>query len=219
MLGITFPASLREFYSLKGAPSILEEYGYSDVAVPIEELGDPEELEHGVIRFLDDGQGMGGGTSASTDLTTRRWSLDFEAPGTHRRKVSRTGRSARCEFPPRGRALLRVRRPACLHLWLSWRPQGRRKLKPYHGSLTFDDEGRATDVHFSGPPSVNGVPLFQRPVDASVMSLLHGSFTCGASPSFTRSKSSRLAGSDCVATPGSNALSTRAPSTITRWKA
>jgi hypothetical protein len=57
LLGITFPASLREFYALKGAAAILEQHSNEDPAVPVEELGDQEAVAHGFLRIQDENQG------------------------------------------------------------------------------------------------------------------------------------------------------------------
>ena len=58
LLGITLPASMTEFYSLKGACEILTQYSNQDPAVPIEELGDPEALAHGLLKIQDENQGV-----------------------------------------------------------------------------------------------------------------------------------------------------------------
>src|SRR3954469_12149127 len=58
LLGITLPASLREFYSLKGASALLEQNSNQDPAVPIEELGSHEEVAHGVLKIQVENQGV-----------------------------------------------------------------------------------------------------------------------------------------------------------------
>ena len=58
-LGITFPASLKEFYSLRGASKILEDHSNEDRAVLVDELGDPAEVERGVLKIQDENQGVG----------------------------------------------------------------------------------------------------------------------------------------------------------------
>ena len=172
-LGITFPSSLRECFSLKGASRILEEYGYSDVPVPIDELGDPEELEHGVIRFLDDGHGMGGWYVLLDGSDDPPVVLEVEGD----RHLPPEGVddwtfSDVVKFHPEAEHFSEFVSQRVFTYGYRGDRKAARKLKPYHGSPTFDEDGRATEVHFSGPPSVNGVPLFQRPVDASVMNLL-----------------------------------------------
>src|SRR5262245_43186274 len=57
-LGITFPPSLREFYCLEGACETLAENSNEDPAVPIEELGEPDDIEHGVLKIQDENQGV-----------------------------------------------------------------------------------------------------------------------------------------------------------------
>jgi hypothetical protein len=56
-LGFALPASLREFYSLAGASDVLTDHSNQDPAVPIEELGEPEDLKQGVLRIQDENQG------------------------------------------------------------------------------------------------------------------------------------------------------------------
>ncbi len=56
-LGVILPASLREFYSLAGASDVLTDHSNQDPAVPIEELGEPEDLKRGVLRIQDENQG------------------------------------------------------------------------------------------------------------------------------------------------------------------
>lgn len=56
-LGITFPASLREFYALSGACDILTDHSNQDPAVPVERLGESEYLERGLLLIQDENQG------------------------------------------------------------------------------------------------------------------------------------------------------------------
>ncbi|QEH32728.1 Leucine Rich repeats (2 copies) [Aquisphaera giovannonii] len=58
LLGIRLPASMREFYSLTGACEILTGHSNEDPAVPLEELGDAQDLAHGVLRIQDENQGV-----------------------------------------------------------------------------------------------------------------------------------------------------------------
>jgi hypothetical protein len=57
-LGITLPASLREWYSLQGAEAILLEHSNDDRPVPLAELGTAHEVRHGVLKFQDENQGV-----------------------------------------------------------------------------------------------------------------------------------------------------------------
>lgn len=57
-LKFKLPASLKEFYSLQGACAILAKHSNEDPAQPIEELGDADELAHGLLRIQTENQGV-----------------------------------------------------------------------------------------------------------------------------------------------------------------
>ena len=173
VLGITLPASLKEFYSLKGACGILEKHSDSDVAVPIKDLGDPEELEHGVIRFQDDGQGMGA------------WYVRLDGSDDPPVELNVEGSEW---LPPEGSDdwswwdVARFDRVAdhfsefIYERVFTYGYRGDRKsaagLKPYEYIVRFDDGGRAIAIHPLAPYSVNDIPHQFKPLDSRAMSLL-----------------------------------------------
>lgn len=57
-LGVTFPASVREWYSIEGAVEILAEHSNEDFPVPLDELGDAGEAAHGLLKIMDENQGV-----------------------------------------------------------------------------------------------------------------------------------------------------------------
>jgi hypothetical protein len=57
-LGITLPDSLREWYSIGGAVRLLAEHSDGARPVPLKELGDPRDLGFGLLKLLDEGQGV-----------------------------------------------------------------------------------------------------------------------------------------------------------------
>jgi len=67
-LGITFPESVREWYSLAGAVQVLERYSNDDDAFPVEELGKPFDdwygggpkdfLSENLLLFMHENQGV-----------------------------------------------------------------------------------------------------------------------------------------------------------------
>ncbi len=56
-LGVRLPASVREWYTLRGAERVLAEHG-GDRPVPLKALGDPREVGLGWLRVLDECQGV-----------------------------------------------------------------------------------------------------------------------------------------------------------------
>lgn len=57
-LGLTFPAALQEWYGLPGAADLLTKYSNNDPAIPVDELGTPDELRHQVLKIQEENQGV-----------------------------------------------------------------------------------------------------------------------------------------------------------------
>jgi hypothetical protein len=57
-LGLAFPPSLKEWYSLEGAERILYQHSNQDPPIPLAELGHPEHLAQGVLCIQNENQGV-----------------------------------------------------------------------------------------------------------------------------------------------------------------
>lgn len=56
--GITFPASIKEYFSLEGAADLFASKTTPDVLVPLEELGEPEEVAQGYLKVAYENQSV-----------------------------------------------------------------------------------------------------------------------------------------------------------------
>lgn len=57
-LKIRLPAAVKEWYSLAGAVKLLYEHSNQDEPTPLEELGSPYEVSHGVLKIQTENQGV-----------------------------------------------------------------------------------------------------------------------------------------------------------------
>lgn len=57
LCGITFPASVKEYFSLEGAAEIFENQASPDYLVQLKELGNPEEVAEGYLKVAYENQG------------------------------------------------------------------------------------------------------------------------------------------------------------------
>jgi hypothetical protein len=174
-LGITLPASLKEFYSLSGAYEILAKYSNDDQTVPLEELGDAEHVAHGVIKIADENQGVAAWYVRLDGSEDPPVEVECEADRLERPKGVQEDDWTFWDEAQFHREADRfstfVYQRVLAYGGGSLERKVAAKLKPYGGEIYFDQQGRADTVRFQARDPRGKTPA--KPFDAvAVMGLV-----------------------------------------------
>jgi hypothetical protein len=174
LLGITLPASLREFYSLKGASAILEQHSDQDPAVPIEELGGREEVAHGVLKIQVENQGVVAWYVRLDDSDDPPVEVEVE----YLRCEPAGEGEEEASWDPAGFRRVADRFSEYVHGRVLTHRGGRQdrraaaRLKPYGGHVQFDGGGRAVELSVSGRIVGKGGIRPAKPLDVAAMAMI-----------------------------------------------